>query len=155
MSFQISALEGRQFAPLFRMPKDELAGHLAARCTATTKPGFACRVSLVDAEVGDQLVLLNYMHQGIASPYRASHAIYIRQGVEQARPSVNEVPELFRFRILSSRAFDADGMMVTADLCDGKELEILLERQLGLGRVAYIHIHYAKFGCYAARADRV
>ena len=155
MSFQISALEGQQFAPLFRMPKNELAGHLAARCTATRKPGFPCRVSLADAEVGDQLVLVNYLHQGVASPYRASHAIYVRQGVAQARPAVNEVPELFRFRILSSRAFDADGMMVTADLCDGKELETLLEKQLALARVAYVHLHYAKFGCYAARADRV
>jgi Protein of unknown function (DUF1203) len=153
MNFQISALGHEQFAPLFRLPNDELANRFAVRCTAATKPGFPCRVSLADAEVGDQLILVNYAHQDAASPYRASHAIFVREGVEQAHPAVDEVPELFRFRILSLRAFDNDGMIVTADLCDGKELAPLLGRQLALRRVAYVHIHYAKFGCYAARAD--
>jgi hypothetical protein len=155
MNFQISALGHEQFAPLFRLSNDELAGRFAVRRTATTKPGFPCRVSLADAEVGDQLILVNYAHQDTASPYRASHAIFVREGVEQARPAVDEVPELFRFRMLSLRAFDGNGMIVTADLCDGKKIETLLGRQLALRTVEYVHIHYAKFGCYAARADHV
>jgi hypothetical protein len=154
MSFQISALGHEQFAPLFRLQNDELAHHFAVRRTATTKPGFPCRVSLADADIGDRLILVNYSHQDAASPYRASHAIFVREGVEQARPAVDEVPEPFRFRMLSLRAFDNDGMIVTADLCDGKQLESVLETQLALRTVAYVHIHYAKFGCYAARADR-
>jgi hypothetical protein len=154
MSFQISALGHEQFAPLFRLQNDELAHHFAVRRTATTKPGFPCRVSLADADIGDKLILVNYAHQDAASPYRASHAIFVREGVEQARPEVDEVPELFRFRMLSLRAFDNDGMIVTADLCDGKQLEALLRTQLALRTVAYVHIHYAKFGCYAARAKR-
>ena len=154
MNFQISALGHRQFAPLFRLPDDELARHFAVRRTATAKPGFPCRVSLADADIGDQLILVNYAHQDATSPYRGSHAIFVREGVEQARPAVDEVPELFRFRMLSLRAFDNDGMIVTADLCDGKQLETLLETQLALRTVAYVHIHYAKVGCYAARADR-
>ena len=95
---------------------------------------------------------MNYAHQAAASPYRASHAIFVREGTSQAHPAVNEVPELFRFRMLSLRAFDGDGIIVTADLCDGKDLETMLGRQLGLRAVGYVHIHYAKFGCYAARA---
>jgi len=154
MSFQISALGHEQFAPLFRLQNDELANHFAVLRTATTKPGFPCRVSLADADIGDRLILVNYAHQDAASPYRASHAIFVREGVEQARPAVDEVPELFRVRMLSLRAFDNDGMIVTADLCEGKQLEAALETQLALRTVAYVHIHYAKFGCYAARADR-
>jgi len=154
MSFQIRALGNEQFAPLFRLPNDELARHFAVRRTATTKPGFPCRVSLTDADIGDQLILVNYAHQDAASPYRASHAIFVRESVEQVRPAVDEVPELFRSRMLSLRAFDNDGMIVTADLCDGKQLETLLETQLASRAVAYVHIHYAKSGCYAARADR-
>jgi uncharacterized protein DUF1203 len=154
MNFQISALGHEQFAPLFSLSADKLADNCAVRCTATAKPGFPCRVSLADAEVGDKLILVNYVHQDAASPYRASHAIFVREGVERARPALDEVPELFRFRILSLRAFDDNGMIVTADLCDGKDLETLLVRQLALRTVAYVHIHYAKFGCYAARADR-
>ena len=49
MSFQIGALGHEQFAPLFRLQNDELADHFAVRRTATTKPGFPCRVSLADA----------------------------------------------------------------------------------------------------------
>jgi hypothetical protein len=45
-------------------------------------------------------------------------------------------------------------MIVTADLCDGKQLERVLETQLALRTVAYVHIHYAKFGCYAAKTER-
>ena len=63
---------------------------MAVRQTATTKPGFPCRVSLEDAEVGEQLILVNYEHQPSASPYRAAHAIFVRKGVEQAKPGVGD-----------------------------------------------------------------
>ncbi len=154
MSFQITALEHRRFAKLFAMSDEELAGHLAVRMTATTKPGFPCRVSLADAEVGDELILVNYEHQESVSPYRAAHAIFVRKGVEQARPAKGEVPELFRSRMLSLRAFDGRAMIVAAELVDGKDLGPALERLLSDPAAAYVHIHYAKFGCYAARAER-
>lgn len=128
---------------------------MAVRQTATTKPGFPCRVSLADAEVGEELILVNYEHQPSNSPYRAAHAIFVRRGVEQVQPAVGEVPELFRGRVLSLRAFNNQGMIVAADLVDGNDLGPALNRLLANPAAAYIHIHYAKFGCYAARADRV
>jgi hypothetical protein len=156
MTFRITALDHRPFASLFEMPDDELAGHMAIRRTATTKPGFPCRVSLTDADVGDELILVNYQHQTGASPYRAAHAILVRKGVEQAQPAIDEVPALFRSRALSLRAFDNEAMIVAADLiADGKDLGPALDRLLAVPAVSYVHIHYAKFGCYAARADRV
>jgi len=154
MSFQITALERQRFAKFFAMSDEELAGNLAVRMTATKKPGFPCRVSLADAEAGDEVILVNYEHQDSASPYRAAHAIFVRNGVEQAHPAINEVPELFRSRILSLRASNSQAMIVAADLIDGKDLERALDRLLSDPAAAYVHIHYAKFGCYAARADR-
>jgi hypothetical protein len=154
MSFQITALEPQRFARFFTMSDDELAGHRAVRLTATKRPGFPCRVSLADAEVGDDLVLVNYEHQAGASPYRAAHAIYVRKGVAQARPAVGETPEVFRSRTLSLRAFDHRSMIVAADLVEGEGLGPALDRLLADPAAAYVHIHYAKFGCYAARADR-
>ena|ERR1700674_3987942 len=154
MSFQITALSHQRFAKLFKMSDGELAENLAARSIATRKPGFPCRVSLADAEVGDEVILVNYEHQERASPYRASHAIFVRKGVEQAHPAMNEVPELFRARMLSLRAFNTQAMIVSADLIDGKNLEPALDVLLADEAAAYVHIHYAKFGCYAARADR-
>jgi hypothetical protein len=46
-------------------------------------------------------------------------------------------------------------MIVAADLVDGKDLASSLDRLLGDPCASYVHIHYAKFGCYAARADRI
>lgn len=154
MSFQITALEAERFDHLFGLSDDELAERLAVRVTATSKPGFPCRVSLADAEVGDEVILVNHQHLPDASPYRATHAVYVRKGAPQARPAVGEIPEPLLIRTLSLRAFDAEAMMVGVDLVEGGDLGPALERLLAEPAAAYVHIHYAKAGCYAARADR-
>jgi len=154
MDFQISALEPQQFAALFDLSPSCLAQHLAVRRIADAKPGFPCRVSLQDADVGEQLLLVHYTHQGLASPYRASHAIFVRKGVPRAELEVSEVPPFLRSRVLSLRAFDNDAMMVSAELCAGVRVEEALRAQFSEPAVAYVHIHFAKFGCYACRADR-
>jgi hypothetical protein len=155
MDFQISALEPQQFAALFDLPNSSLAQHLAVRRIANANPGFPCRVSLQDAQVGEQLLLVHYTHQGVASPYRASHAIFVRKGVPRAELQVGEVPPVLRSRMLSLRAFDKDAMIVSAELCAGARVERVLRAQLSEPAVAYVHIHFAKFGCYACRADRM
>ena len=154
MTFQISALDHRPFARYFDMSDAELAKNLAQRSIASAKPGFPCRISFADAEVGDEVILVNYLHQDAASPYRAAHAIYVRKGVEQARPAAGEAPELFRSRMLSLRAFDARRMIVAADLIEGVCLASALEKLFADPAKDYVHIHFAKYGCYAARADR-
>jgi hypothetical protein len=154
MSFQIKALDHRAFAKYFEMSDDALAANRAVRRIATSKPGFPCRVSLADADIDDELILLNYVHQDGASPYRAAHAIFVRKGVEQARPAIGEVPDSLFARPLSLRAFSDEAMIVAADLIDGKDLAPALKRLLADPAASYVHIHYAKFGCYAARADR-
>jgi len=154
MSFQISALEAERFTHLFDMSDAELADHLAVRVTATSKPGFPCRVSLADAEIGDEVILVNHQHQPGASPYQATHAVYVRKGAPQAHPAVGEAPEVFLARALSLRAFDDQAMLIGVDLVDGGDLGPALDRLLAEPTAAYVHIHYAKAGCYAARADR-
>lgn len=154
MSFQITALPPEPFAHLFAMADDDLAAHRAVRQVATEQPGFPCRVSLADAAVGDEVVLVNFEHQDCASPYRSAHAVFVRKGVAQAWPAVDEVPDVLKSRTLSLRAFDAAAMLVDADLADGRELGPALDRMLAGPGVAVVHIHYAKPGCYAARAIR-
>jgi hypothetical protein len=104
---------------------------------------------------GDELILVNYAHQDASSPYRSAHAVFVRTRAQQAHPAAGEVPDLFRSRMLSLRAFNANGMIVAADLVDGRQLEGGIDRLLGEPTASYLHIHYAKFGCYAARADGV
>ena len=154
MSFQIKALAKSEFQYLFEVPPRELAGACARRMTATAKPGFPCRVSLQDAEVGEEVILVHYEHQAAKTPFKASHAVYVRANAEQAQPAVGEVPELLRSRMLSLRAFYSEGMMIAANLSDGKTVETVIDELFGDERADYIHIHFAKMGCYAARVDR-
>jgi hypothetical protein len=119
------------------------------------KPGYPCRVTLEDADIGESVLLLNYQHLPVDTPYRSAHAIFVREGAVTCSPIVNRIPEQLRIRLLSIRAFDADGMMVDADVAHGQEAEPLIRRLLDDRRVDYLHIHNAKPGCYAARVDRL
>jgi hypothetical protein len=155
MDFQISALTIDQFSHLFGKSDDELAALGVRRVVADADPGYPCRVSLQDAEVGESLLLMNYEHQSASSPFRSSHAIFVWEGAEQARPGENEVPDFLRLRILSVRAFDTDGMMLDADIVDGQKLEPIIDQMFANEQVSYLHVHNAKLGCYAALVERV
>jgi len=153
MSFRITGLPAEPFTQLFSLSDHELAARNAVRRIADKKPGYPCRISLTDAEPGQTVILTHFEHHAVASPFRASHAIYVREG-EQSFDAIDQVPEQLRLRLLSLRAFDAAGMLVAADVVDGLELEPLIERLFGDARAAYLHAHYARPGCYAARIDR-
>lgn len=154
MSFQIKGLPAETFAPLFKLPDTELAARGAVRVTADRYPGFPCRVSLCDALQGEVLLLLNYEHLAVASPYRSCHAIYVRENARDAQPEVDEVPEVLRTRLLSLRAFDDAGVMIDADVMEGRCLAAAIDRMFDSHRVMYLHVHNAKPGCFAARVER-
>lgn len=154
MDFRIRGLDPQRFSRLFQLDEPELARERALRVMADSKPGFPCRVALADAEPGDQVLLLNYEHLPVESPYRASHAIYVSAGARQAFDGVNVVPQALRDRLLSLRAFDGRGMMVDADIVEGREAEGLIEKLLLRPAVDYLHAHFARRGCYAARIER-
>lgn len=154
MTFQIRALPIEAFSKLFSMNDEQLREHGAVRRIVDASPGFPCRVSLVDAAIGESVILLHFEHQPANTPYRASHAIYVRESATQAQPKAGEIPEVLRRRLLSVRAFDEAGMMLEADVVDGRELRQTIERMFSDARASYLHLHNAKPGCYAARVDR-
>lgn len=98
--------------------------------------------------------LLNYAHQPADTPYRTSHAIFIREGAQTPYSALALVPDAPCRRTISLRAFDDRGQMVDADLVDGRELEALIERLFSNPEAAYLIAHCAKRGCYAARIRR-
>jgi hypothetical protein len=130
-----------------------LRARRAVRQVADARLSYPCRVSLTDAELGQEVVLVHYEHQRANTPYRSSHAIYVRQG-EETYDAVDAVPDQLRRRMLSLRAFDESGMIVGADLVDGRGVEGSIATLLADPRAAYLHAHFAKFGCYAARIAR-
>jgi Protein of unknown function (DUF1203) len=154
MSFQICSLDRDQFSCLFGKSAQDLAKIGVSRVTVDEKPGYPCRVSLQDVDVGKTVLLMNYEHQPASSPYRSSHAIYVQEGANQTTPEQNEIPEMLRIRLLSVRAFDSSGMMIDADIVDGKGLEEVIERMFSNESVRYLHLHNAKRGCFSARVQR-
>jgi hypothetical protein len=160
VDFRISGLPVEPFIPFFSMSDVELLTHGARRVVAT--PSAApqlmppCRVSLRDAEPGEVSILLNYPHHiAPTSPYRAAGPIFVREGVQETASVVNHVPAQQRIRLLSVRAYDADGIMVDADVMEGSELEAVIQRMFARDDVAFLHAHNARRGCYSCRIDRV
>ncbi|MEM8773735.1 MAG: DUF1203 domain-containing protein [Pseudomonadota bacterium] len=154
MTFQIKALPAEPFAHLSGLSNQELAEQNAIREVVTDHPGAPCRVSLSEAKVGDTIFLVNHEHQPANSPYRSCHAIYVIEGAKQARLASGSVPESLSNRLISVRAFDAQDMIIEAEIVDGKELSNAIELFFKNTSVAYIHLHYAKRGCFAASVTR-
>lgn len=147
-SFRLVALPAELFAALFEKTDADLNALGARRVVVDEKPGTPCRVSLADAEVGETVLLLPYMHHDVPSPYRASGPIFVRRGVPTARPGVNEIPPMFHHRLLSVRAYDDAAMLVGADVVEGRDLEACIRRLFADEGVAYLHVHNARPGCY-------
>ncbi len=155
MTFQISSMPAEEFAALFHLSHAELAERNIQKSVVDAKPGTPCRVSMADAEVGDTVLLLNYQHQPAESPYKAAHAIYVRQDVAQNKLGVGEVPEVIRSRLMSLRLFDKNDMMVDADVVEGDHVAQAILKGFEDDVVAYAHLHYAKPGCFAGAVTRV
>src|SRR4051812_5298881 len=152
MSFRITGLPAETFQPLFALSDADLRERGAIRKKA---PGAVpCRISLTDATPGDEVILTNYEHHAVDSPYRMRFAIYVRNG-EKTYDAIDEVPEQLRKRTLAARAFDEHGMMIGRELVEGSQLEAAIERLFAEPGASYLHLHYAAPGCYAAKVERV
>jgi hypothetical protein len=77
MSFLLSGLSPDTFLPLVGMPDAELEQRRARRLVAGA--GFACRVTLEDAEPGESILLINFMHQPAETPFQAAGPIFVRR----------------------------------------------------------------------------
>jgi len=154
MAFKISGLKREQFQHLFELNDDELAELGAKRYVADVKPGFPCRVSLSDANPGERVILLAFRHQPGKTPYQASGPIFVREAAQTHDPAVDEVPEILHNRLLSLRAYDAQDMLVASDVIEGIQVENHLNRLFDNSAISYVHVHFAKPGCYACRVDR-
>ena len=154
MTFQIHALPKAQFESLFDLDDAELAKRGMLRVTAESEPGYPCRVSLQDAKIGEELILLNYQHLEGNTPYAASHAIYVRKDAQQAHLKPGQVPQVLSSRLLSVRGFNQHNLMVEADVVSGQELATKLEALFLNADIDVVHVHNAKQGCFAAKATR-
>jgi hypothetical protein len=154
MSFRITGIDPKPFLSLYGLDEAQLDKRGVIRVIAENDTGYPERIELRNARRGEALLLLNHTHQPAQSPYRSSHAIFIREGATEACEVSDEVPEVLRTRTLSLRGFDEREHIASAVLVEGTVLDEAIERMFAMSSVRYAHVHYAAYGCYAARIDR-
>jgi hypothetical protein len=152
MTYRIAGLDPAPYKPLFGLSDDELAERGIVRMTVTEKPSFPCRVSLMDRDIGERVLLLNHVSHDVANPYRASHAIFVADA--DRAEFVDEVPPVFETRVLSLRGFDADGMMADALLAQPGEANAGIRKLFENPTIETIHAHNAARGCFSAKIER-
>jgi hypothetical protein len=153
MPYVVRGLDPTPYQPLFGLTEEELADRGVVRMTVSS-PTFPCRVSLTDRAIGETVLLVNHVSHDVGNPYRASHAIFVTEAVEQPAEYVDRVPPVFEKRILSLRGFDADGMMADAILTQPGEADAGIRKLFENDSLVSIHAHNAMRGCFAARIER-
>ena len=153
MTYRISGLDPAPYKPLYWLSDEELEARGIVRMTVDG-PGFPCRVSLTDRDVGETVLLLNHVSHDVANPYRASHAIFVTEGADVPAQYVDQIPPAFETRILSLRAFGKDGMMADAILTQPGEAEAGIRKLFANPAIDTIHAHNATRGCFSAKIER-
>ncbi|WP_298772828.1 DUF1203 domain-containing protein [uncultured Shewanella sp.] len=148
INFLIKALNMDIFYEYMLKDDEELSFSHASWLTVDATPGYPCRVSLTDAKIGENVLVVSFCHHNVSSPYRAYGAIFVREKATMAVLDINEVPEMLRCRILSIRAYNAETFMIGAEVISGEKLEFAIDRQFQNRDVEYIHIHNANPGCF-------
>lgn len=154
MAYIVRGLDSARFVALFDAPPATLAANLAEWREVATDSGHPCRVTLEEAQVGERVLLINHTSLDKATPFRTSHAIYVREGARQAAAFEDRLPEMFMQRTLGLRGFSADGYLHDGTLAAPGEAHEAIGSLLAQSEVAYVDIHAAAYGCFLARAER-
>jgi len=155
MNFKIKALEHQEFEPLFELSNAELERRGMKRMVVDEKPGYPCRVSLEDAEIGEEVILIPYEFHKTNSPYQSKGPIYVRKGVQTAQLEHNEIPIMLNHRLLSFRGYDQKGFMQSAVTEKGIISKNVIEQIFENPDIEYIHIHNSSPGCYNCEVRRI
>jgi hypothetical protein len=147
-NFIVHALQANAFKNLFDLDNVSLEKLGIKRMIVDEYPGFPCRVSLEDAQLGEEVLLLPYPHHQTNSPYQASGPIFVRKIAATANLAINEIPKMLHHRLLSLRGYDVHGMMKAAVVVQGENLKEQIQQFFVDEEINYIHIHNAKPGCY-------
>lgn len=156
MTYRIAGLRRTDFTKYFMANADELREMGARRIAADADTGYPCRITLEDARSGESVILLNFISHDVPGPFRTTHAIYVREveSVSESRVWEGELPPSLAVRTLSLRGFDEQGLLHDARLAEPSGIDAGISDLFASGKVAYIHAHYATYGCFAARIDR-
>lgn len=153
-NFRIVGLPRAQFEPLFALNDGELAAKRARRMIVDAKPGFPCRIGLADAEIGETVILLPFVHHDVDSPYRASGPIFVRENAKETQLAPGEIPDVVKSRTMSVRAYDKNATMLDGTVVRGSEIKAHIEKLFADPKIEYLHLHNAGAGCYSCKVER-
>lgn len=155
MSFRILGLPLEPFRELLHADPETLRQRGVVVQIVDEPHSAPCRITLEDAEIGEEVLLLSYQHLQSASPYAATGPIYVRRKAVERFDGVGTVPDQQRRRLLSVRAYDTYDMMVESEVVAGTDLVPLITGYFENPAISYLHVHNARAGCYACRVERV
>lgn len=153
-NFKIKPINHNEFSGFFELTNLELEKIGGIKMTADKFPGFPCRISLEDAEIGEEVILIPYNHHKTNSPYQASGPIFIRNRAITPTFEINQIPHMLKHRLLSLRGYDNNGIMKEATVIEGNIIKEQIIKTFENEKIAYIHIHNAKPGCYNCLVER-
>jgi hypothetical protein len=153
MTYQVRGLDKAAFEPMFSLSDEELYARRARRQVASGS-GEPCRVSLKDASAGETVILLNHVSHDVETPFRTSHAIYVRELAEQAPVYADELPPMLDVRTLGLRAFDAAGVLRAGSIARPGKGDMWVRRLLEQPGITEVHAHNAAYGCFLAKIVR-
>ena len=107
---------------------------------------FRAAYPYVTPSPGKKVILVHFEHHAVASPYRSSHAIYVRESASAGATRTRRGPDDASHPVaLVSGHFDGAGMMVDADVSrEAAQSEASISRLLSASASRYIHIHFAR-----------
>lgn len=153
MTYRMEGLAPSTFEGLLGMSDGELADHRARRVVADG-PGYPCRVTLEDATLGEELLLVNHVSHEVEGPFRTVYGIYVRKDAERAASFTDEAPPYLNRRTLGLRGFDAEGMLKEAIIANPGEADARIRELFERTEIDTIHAHNAAYGCFLARIER-
>jgi len=126
----------------------------AKKIKVDQRPGYPCRLSLQDAEVGETVILFTYPHHQVDSPYKSAGPVFVRMNGEAAKLPNNTLPKMLEHRFLSLRVYDEDAMMIGSTTVAGNSLSTTINELFSDANAKYIQVHNAGPGCYNCEIRR-
>lgn len=128
-------------------------GNALAPIVADKPAAFPCRHCLRDAEPGDEMLLASHSPFAQPGPYKETGPLFVH-----ARPCARfgggEVPLQLRRRLLALRGYDRAQALVDGVVVEGVELEGALASLFARAEIDWVHVRFARPGCFACRVER-
>ena len=150
-SFHIVPLPTEIAEAARRVVKAGAADH--ALVTADSPTSYPCRHCLRWAQPGERVILFPYSAIPSGHPYSESGPIFVHANDCQRYSATDEYPADFRSgRVF--RAYDSNYKIIDAEVVNGSEPEVVIERLFQNPETAFVDARSATHGCFTFRVQR-